>query len=179
MANCDDALGFDDKEKILKVIHQFPMVFSHGERQLGSVNTDLFDINRTVDDYKHPPCLQKKVYPASPQGKKDIEANLKELLDHGVIEPVELTPRNAIVSPVLVVYQGYKGRLFGDFRALNYYTVSDIYAIPRIYSFFHNLKGATRISVLDGVKGHHQLCCSDRASNYLHIITHCGVYKYK
>lgn len=179
MANWDDALGLDDKEEILKVIHQFPMVFAHGQRQLGSVNTDLFDINLTVDDDKHPPCLQKKAYPASPQRKKDIEANLKELLDHGVIEPVEFTPRNAIVSPVFVGYQGDKARLCGDFRALNDYNVSDIYAIPQIDSVLHNLKGAKRISVLDGVKGYHQLCCTDRASNYLHIITHCGVYKYK
>ena len=168
----------EDKGEVLKVINEFPMVFAHGERQLGDVKGDVFDINLTVEDDKHPPCLQKKAYPASPQRKKDIEANIKELLALGVIEPVEYTPRNAIVSPVLIQYQNNKARLCGDFRALNDYTVTDVYAIPRMDSVLHNLQGATRISVLDGVKGYHQLRCTDKASNYLHIITHCGVYKY-
>ena len=96
------------------------MVFAHGVRQLGSVNTDLFDINLNVDDEKHHPCLQKEAYPASPQRKKDIEANIQELLALGVIEPVEYTPRDAIISPVLTQYQNDKARLFGDFRSLKF-----------------------------------------------------------
>ena len=95
------------------------MVFAHGERQLGDVKGDMFDINLTVEDDKHPPRLRKKAYPASPRRKKDIEANIKELLALGIIEPVEYTPRNAIVSHVLIQYQNNKARLCGDFRALN------------------------------------------------------------
>ena len=127
---------------------------------------------------KHPPCLQKKAYPASPQRRKDIEANISELLALGVIVPVDSTPKNAIVSPVLIQYQNGKARLCGDFRSLNDYPVSDIYAIPRIDTVLHGLKGAKGISVLDGVKGYHQMKNSARASNYLHIITHCGVFRY-
>ena len=171
----DDALSQEDKGEVLKVIKEFPMVFAHGERQLGDVKGDMFDINLTVEDDKHPPCLQKKAYPASPQRKKDIEAKIKELLALGVIEPVEYIPRNAIVSPVLIQYQNNKAMLCGDLRALNDYTVTDVYAIPRMDSVLHNLQVAIRISVLDGVKGYHQLRCTDKASNYLHIITHCGV----
>ena len=177
-AHWDKALSLEDKEEILEVIHQFPRVFAHGSRKLGDITTEMFDIGLTIKDGEHPPCLQKKAYPASPQRKKDIEANIQELLALGVIEPVECTPKDAIVSPVLIKYQNDKARLCGDFRSLNDYTVSDIYSIPRIDAVIHGLKGATRISVLNEVKGYHQMRCTDRASNYLHIITHCGVYKY-
>ena len=98
----DKALSPKDKEEIEEVIHQFPMVFAHGSRQLGDITTEMFDIQLTIKDGEHPPCLQKKAYPASPQRKKDIEANIHELLALGVIEPVESTPKDAIVSPVLI-----------------------------------------------------------------------------
>ena len=114
----------------------------------------MFDIVLTIKDGEHPPCLQKKAYPSSPQRKKDIEANIEKLLALGVIEPVVFTPKDAIVSPVLIQYQNNKARLCGDFRSLNDYTVSDIYSIPRIDAVIHGLKGATRISLLDGVKGY-------------------------
>ena len=174
----DPEISQADKEAVSKLCHEFPMVFAHGNRQLGKVTIDEFDIQLTVDDSQHPPCLQKKAYPASPKRRKDIEESIKDLLSLGVLEEVEGTPHGAVVSPVIIQYQGEKARMCGDFRALNDYTVSDIYAIPRIDSVIHNIQGARRISVLDAVKGYHQLTNSKRACNYLHIITHMGVFKY-
>ena len=142
----DPALSQGDKDDVLKLIHQFPVVFGHCSRQLGGINSEEFDITLTVEG-KHPPCLQKKAYPASPQRRKEIEANISELLALGVIVPVDSTPRNAIVSPVLIQYQNGKARLCGDCRSLNDYTVSDIYAIPRIDTVLHGLKGAKKTSL--------------------------------
>ncbi|KAG0140042.1 hypothetical protein CROQUDRAFT_100678 [Cronartium quercuum f. sp. fusiforme G11] len=56
------------------------MVFAHGSQQLGEVTTEEFDIKLTVPDGQHPPGLQKKAYPASPQKCKDIEAIIEELM---------------------------------------------------------------------------------------------------
>ena len=58
--------------------HQFPRVFAHGSRQLGDITTEMFDIVLTIKDGEHPPCLQKKAYPTSPQRKNDTEANIQE-----------------------------------------------------------------------------------------------------
>lgn len=174
----DPTLSKEDRKDIENLCRNFPMVFAHGSRQLGEVTTDEFDIQLTVEDDNHPPCLQKKAYPASPQRKKDIEDNIQELLSLGVLKEVDSTPRGAVVSPVIIQYQNGKARMCGDFRALNDYTVSDIYAIPRIDAVIHSIQGAQRISVLDGVKGYHQVRCSTRAQQFLLIITHCGVYRY-
>lgn len=79
------------------------MVFAHGSHQLGEITTMEFDIQLIVKKGKHPlpsPCLQKKAYPASPQKRQGIETNLQESLDLGVLEPVNETPRGAVISPV-------------------------------------------------------------------------------
>jgi hypothetical protein len=175
----DPQLPKEDKEILSKVIRDFPMVFAHGERQLGEVTIEEFDIHLQIDSDKIPASLRKKAYPCSPQKRKDIETNIKELLDLGVLEELDHTPRECVISPVIIQYQNGKARMCGDFRSLNDFTVSDIYGMPRTDAILHGVRGATRISLLDGFKGYHQFKCTERASNYLIIITHCGMYRYK
>ena len=116
--------------------------------------------------------MRKKAYPCSPAKRKDIEENIKELLELGVLEELDHTPRDAIISPVIIQYQGSKARMCGDFRALNDHPLADIYAMPRTDQVIHGIRGATQIAVLDGFKGYHQFRNTERASNYLIIITY-------
>ena len=46
----DPSLSKEDKEAIMELCRQFPMVFAHGSRQLGDVTTMEFDIQLTVKD---------------------------------------------------------------------------------------------------------------------------------
>lgn len=73
----DKKISKEDRLAVENVCKEFPMVFAHGSRQLGCVTTDEFDIQLTVEGDKHPPCLQKRAYPASPQWQKDKETNFK------------------------------------------------------------------------------------------------------
>ncbi|MBW0541241.1 hypothetical protein O181_080956 [Austropuccinia psidii MF-1] len=68
--------------------------------------------------------------------------------------------------------------MVGDFRALNTYTVSDRYPIPRIQETLTQLSKAKYITSMDALKGFHQNVLTPKAKKLLRIITHCGTYEY-
>ena len=68
--------------------------------------------------------------------------------------------------------------MFGDFRALNTYTVPDRYPIPKIQIALTQISQAVYITTMDALKGFHQNVVTPRARKYLRIIVHCGVYEY-
>ncbi|MBW0532498.1 hypothetical protein O181_072213 [Austropuccinia psidii MF-1] len=68
--------------------------------------------------------------------------------------------------------------MVGDFRALNTYTVPDMYPIPRIQIALTRISQAVYITTMDSLKGLHQNVVTPSARKYLRIIVHCGVYEY-
>ncbi|MBW0461769.1 hypothetical protein O181_001484 [Austropuccinia psidii MF-1] len=68
--------------------------------------------------------------------------------------------------------------MFGDFRALNTYTVPDKYQIPKIQTALTQISQEVYISTMDSLKGFHQNVVTPRARKYLRIIVHFGVYEY-
>lgn len=98
----DEALIPEDKEEVLEVIHQVPMIFSHGRSQIGDITTEMFDIQLTIKDGEDPSRPQKKAYPASPQRKKVFEVNIHKLLALGGVVLVDSKPKDAIVSPFMI-----------------------------------------------------------------------------
>ncbi|MBW0574706.1 hypothetical protein O181_114421 [Austropuccinia psidii MF-1] len=68
--------------------------------------------------------------------------------------------------------------MVGDFRALNTYTVSDRYPIPRIKENLTQLSKSKYITSMDALKGFHQNVLMPKAKKLLRIITHFGIYEY-
>ncbi|MBW0538065.1 hypothetical protein O181_077780 [Austropuccinia psidii MF-1] len=68
--------------------------------------------------------------------------------------------------------------MFGDFRALNTYTVPDRYTIPRIQETLTQLSKEKYIKSMDSLKGFHQNVLIPKTRKLLRIITHCGIYEY-
>ncbi|MBW0528401.1 hypothetical protein O181_068116 [Austropuccinia psidii MF-1] len=68
--------------------------------------------------------------------------------------------------------------MFGDFRALNTYTVPDRYPIPRIQETLTQLSKAKYITSMDALKGFHQSFLTLKTRKLVRIITHCGIYEY-
>ena len=96
----------------------------------------------------------------------------------GVIEPVDVTPRGAVISPVIIQEQGNKKRMCGDFRALNDHTVSDIYAIPRVDIVIHGITwGPQNLNPRWGERISPDVQYRE-SKNCLLIITHRGVFRY-
>ncbi|MBW0569969.1 hypothetical protein O181_109684 [Austropuccinia psidii MF-1] len=68
--------------------------------------------------------------------------------------------------------------MFGDFRALNTYTVPDRYPIPRIQPTLPQLSRSKYIASMNALKGFHQNVLTPKAKKLLTIITYCGIYEY-
>ncbi|MBW0570969.1 hypothetical protein O181_110684 [Austropuccinia psidii MF-1] len=68
--------------------------------------------------------------------------------------------------------------MVGEFRALNRYTVSDRYPIPKIQIALTQISQTVYITTVDALKGLYQNAVTPTARKYLRIIGHCGVYEY-
>ncbi|MBW0592454.1 hypothetical protein O181_132169 [Austropuccinia psidii MF-1] len=79
----------------------------------------------------YPPLLRRPAYPESPKPRESLETHIKELLDLGVTQNVGHNEEVEMITPVIVAWQNGKSRMFGDFRALNTYTVPDRYPIKK------------------------------------------------
>ncbi|MBW0568538.1 hypothetical protein O181_108253 [Austropuccinia psidii MF-1] len=83
-----------------------------------------------------------------------------------------------ITTPVLITWNDGKSRLYGDFRALNNYTKTDSYPIPRIPHASDKLAKAKYITKMYFMKGSHQNLVKPTFMKLLRIICHMGIYKY-
>ncbi|MBW0518496.1 hypothetical protein O181_058211 [Austropuccinia psidii MF-1] len=126
----------------------------------------------------HPPLLRRPAYPASPKSRESLEIHIKELLNLGVIREVGHNEEVEITKSVIVAWNDGKSRMVGDLRALNTYTVTDRYPIPKIQIALTQISQAVHITTMDALEGFNQNVVTQRARKYLRIIVHCGVYEY-
>ncbi|MBW0485608.1 hypothetical protein O181_025323 [Austropuccinia psidii MF-1] len=98
--------------------------FSIGEEPLCKIrghDIELYlDVERT-----YPPMLRRPPYPESLETRKEIEKHINEPLNMDVIRKVGHNEILEITTPVLFTWHDGKSMLYGDFRALNYYTKAD------------------------------------------------------
>ena len=100
----------------------------------------------------------KPMYRLSPLELKEVERQVTELLNKGLIQPSS-SPYGA---PILFVKKKDGGlRMVIDYRALNKLTVKNRYPIPRIDDLFDQLHGAEVFSSLDLMSGYHQIRIKD------------------
>ncbi|MBW0542564.1 hypothetical protein O181_082279 [Austropuccinia psidii MF-1] len=104
----------------------------------------------------YPPLLRKPAFPASPKLREALEMHIEELLDLGVIRKVGHNEEVEITTPVIVAWHNGKYRMVGDFRALNTYTVTDRYPIPKIQISLMQISKAVYITTMDALKGFNQ-----------------------
>ncbi|MBW0550853.1 hypothetical protein O181_090568 [Austropuccinia psidii MF-1] len=126
----------------------------------------------------YPPLSRRPAYPASPKSREALEIHIIEPLDLGVIRKVCHNEEVEITTPVIVAWHDQKSRMFGDFGALNTYTVPDRYPIPKIPIALTQISQAVYIATLDALKGFHQKVVTPKARKYLRIIVYCGVNEY-
>jgi hypothetical protein len=118
----------------------------------------------------------KNLYRLSPTERAEVEAQIKEALAKGWIEPSTF-PWGA---PILFVHKKGGGlRMCVDYRALNKQTIKNKYPLPRIDDLFDCLQGAQIFSSLDLASGYHQIRIPDEDIPKTAFRTPGGHYQYR
>ncbi|MBW0545077.1 hypothetical protein O181_084792 [Austropuccinia psidii MF-1] len=165
------------KLSLLKMLRKNRPAFSIGEEPLGKIRGHDIELYLDVER-PYPPMLRRPPYPASLETRKEIEKHINELLDMDVIRKIGHNKIVEITTPVLITWHDGKSRLCGDFRALNNYTKTDTYPIPRIPHALDKQAKAKYITKIDFTIGFHQNGVEPNSMKLLRIICHMGIYEY-
>ena len=112
---------------------------------------------------------------SSPAQKVEIEKQIKELLDLGMIRP-STSPWAAGI--VMAPKPDGTWRFCVDYRELNKVTVRDSYPLPRVDEYLHALEGNTWFSVLDLNSGFWQIPIHLEDVQKTAFLSHAGLYEW-
>ncbi|MBW0509600.1 hypothetical protein O181_049315 [Austropuccinia psidii MF-1] len=129
-------------------------------------------------DRPYPPVLGRPAYSASPRAREALEKHIQELIQTCVLGKVGHYEEFEVKIPVIISWNNDKSRMVGNFGALNAYTVTDWYPIPRIQETLTQLSKAKCMNLMDSLRGFHQNCLIPKTKKLFIIITHWGIYEY-
>ncbi|KAK8769088.1 hypothetical protein V5799_014447 [Amblyomma americanum] len=161
-------LSPEQKTELHQLLQEFQGQFS--ERP-GRTSVLTHDIELTS-----PEPVRSKAYRVSPRQRDIMEAEVKKMLQLGVIEAGE----SDYTSPlILVEVPGKEPRPCVDYRRLNSITKDQIYPIPNIEERLEKVSSAQFISTLDLVRGYWQVPLTEEASRYAAFISPMGTFRPK
>ncbi|HSN23183.1 MAG TPA: reverse transcriptase family protein, partial [Methylomicrobium sp.] len=164
------SLTDDEKRKAANFIRRYAHAFSKSATDLGRNSMHP----HRIDTGDHAPIkqqLRRQPYAHLPE----IERNVQELLDAGVIEPASSPWASNVL---LVKKKDGSWRFCVDYRRLNDVTKKEAYPLPRIESCLESLGGAKYFSTLDLRAGYWQTALDPRDADKTAFITRSGQYRF-
>jgi hypothetical protein len=139
-----------DKEKkkvIFELVDEYDSVFAKNQFDIGTVKDHEACITLTEDRY-----VAKKPYRCSIEDQEEIEKQVAELLNHGIIEESS----SPFAAPVTLAYkktgeggEKKKNRMCVDFRLLNKLVLPESTPFPLIGDIIAKTRGCTWFSSFD------------------------------
>ena len=162
--------GVEEKHHndIAKLLSEYQDVFAKSDTDIGRTNKVKHGIN-TGD---HPP-LKERPRRFPPKEQEEIDRQIKQLLDTGMIEPSDSPWASNVV---LVKKKDGTKRFCIDYRRLNKVTIKDAYPIPRIDDSLDALGGSKWFSTLDLASGYWQVELDDDAKKKSAFVVRGGLY---
>nr|AAL68643.1 polyprotein [Oryza sativa Japonica Group] len=170
--------SLDDKEsseqipvKIQHVLQEFASVF---DEPMGLPPTQSFD--HTIPLIPGAVPVNVRPYRYTPAQKDEIEQQVREMLDKGIIQPSS----SPFSSPVLLVKKkDGTWRFCVDYRHLNAITVKNKYPLPIIDELLDELSRAQWFTKLDLRAGYHQIRMKMSDEHKTAFKTHSGHYEFR
>ncbi|MBW0537402.1 hypothetical protein O181_077117 [Austropuccinia psidii MF-1] len=158
-AQINPSLSHKMRHDLIDVLYTYKNAFASDNEPLGTIKGNEVDINLNIER-PCPPVLRRPAYTASPRAGEVLEKHIKEFIQLHVLRKV-----------------GHD-EMLRDLGALNTYTVTDRYPIPRIQETLTQLSKAKYIKFIYALKGFHQNALMPKTTKLLIIITHCGIYEH-
>lgn len=163
------------REPIKKIIASYNDVFTLETDPLPCTQLTTHEIT-----LRNPKPINIKSYKPPECHKLEIQRQMKEMLDKGIIEPSD----SAFNSPIWVVPKKTdasgkrKWRIVIDFRKLNEQTEQDAYPLPNADEIIQHLGNAKFFSALDLSAGFHQIPMDPNSKKYTAFSTSEGHFHY-
>ncbi|KAK1651077.1 hypothetical protein QYE76_068882 [Lolium multiflorum] len=158
-------------EQIQQVVDKFTDVFAEPESLPPRRNCD-----HSIPLMPGAQPVNTRAYRHKPELKSEIERQVAELLQSGVIQR---STSNFSSPAILVKKKDGTWRLCVDYRALNSMTVVSKYPVPIIDELLDELSGASWFSKLDLRAGYHQIRLAEGEEHKTAFQTHSGHWEYK
>ncbi|MBW0498957.1 hypothetical protein O181_038672 [Austropuccinia psidii MF-1] len=165
------------KEELIEILFQYREAFPSDNGPLGAIKGHEVDIMLNVER-PYPQLLRRPAYPAIPRAGEAFESHINELMKLGVLRYIGHNEEVEVTTPVIITWHNDKSKMVGVFTALNTYTITDRYPIPRIHETLTQLSKERFITSMDALKGFHQNVLTPHARKLLSIIALCGIYEY-
>ena len=166
----NSSLDAPQTDRLRQLLLSYKDVFAFTPDQLGRTSV----VKHTIDTGDNPP-IRLRAYRTAPNGKAEIDKQIGEMLDTGVISP-SVSPWAAPV--VLVKKSDGTMRFCVDYRKLNDVTRKDSHPLPRIAESLDALGGARYFSTLDLRSGYWQIEMAADSKEKTAFITHNGLYEF-
>ena len=166
----DIALHEADKLRMNNLLKKYDQTLASKYDPLGITTAIKHDIDTGNE---HP--IRQQPYRQSPEQKRILEAEIKELLNKKVIRPSE-SPWS---SPVVMVPKpDGTTRVCIDYRKLNGLTKKDAHPLPKIDEMLDHLKDTRVFSTMDLLSGFHQVPLTEDSIPKTAFTSHMGLYEY-
>jgi hypothetical protein len=134
------------------------------------------EVDHTIPLLSGAQPFRLRPYRYTPQQKNEIEKQIIEMLEQGVIQHSS----SPFASPVLLVKKkDREWRLCVDYRRLNAHTVKNRYPMPIFDEIVDELCGAKIFTKLDHRSGYHQIRIKEGDEFKTAFQTHNGHYEYR
>lgn len=163
-------LDDDQKARLDALLAKYDDIFAYTPDQLGRSSI----VKHTIDTGDNQP-IRLRSYHTSPSNREEIDKQIKEMLDNGVISPSV----SRWAAPVVLVKKSDGSMRFCvDYRRLNAITRKDSHPLPRITEALDALGGGRWFSTLDLRSGYWQISMSEDSKEKTAFITHNGLYEF-